>query len=257
MISFFRKIRHRLLRESQVSRYLIYAFGEILLVMVGILLAMYINNLNEDRKNRIKEQAYIQSLIVDLNQDLEMLHEVVEHNTSKITGLDSLLTYKQRDLSIPALNDSVYFLFARYVSNFSQYQRNTRTLQQLESTGDYILIKKQVADSLSKFIQRANNVEEQGAAYKTSLFDSMNAGFKLIDFSSLLDADYIQRGKLTGKHFPPMSADDQIRKEFFNRVALLKAITSNYVHAKLKEHAKLLKELISFLEESYELSVQL
>ncbi|WP_348719101.1 DUF6090 family protein [uncultured Algoriphagus sp.] len=51
MISFFRKIRQKLLTQNRVTRYLIYAFGEIFLVVIGILIALQVNNWKEKRKN--------------------------------------------------------------------------------------------------------------------------------------------------------------------------------------------------------------
>lgn len=55
MLEFFRKIRQQLLSENSFSKYLFYAIGEIILVVIGILLALQINNWNEDRKatNRV------------------------------------------------------------------------------------------------------------------------------------------------------------------------------------------------------------
>ena len=50
MIKFFRKIRRKLLTENKISKYLLYAIGEIILVVIGILIALQVNNWNEDRK---------------------------------------------------------------------------------------------------------------------------------------------------------------------------------------------------------------
>ena len=50
MIKFFRKIRQQLLTENKFSKYMIYAIGEIILVVIGILIALGINNWNENRK---------------------------------------------------------------------------------------------------------------------------------------------------------------------------------------------------------------
>ena len=66
MIKFFRKIRRRLLTENKTSKYLIYAFGEILLVVIGILIALQINNLNEEKKERAIEINYLKNLKADL-----------------------------------------------------------------------------------------------------------------------------------------------------------------------------------------------
>lgn len=62
MIAFFRKIRKKLLSKKKVSRYLAYASGEILLVVIGILIALGINNLNQRRINRNIEQVYLAGL---------------------------------------------------------------------------------------------------------------------------------------------------------------------------------------------------
>ena len=62
MISFFRKIRQKLLQQNQVTRYLVYAVGEIALVMVGILLALQVNNWNEARKDKKKEAAFLNQI---------------------------------------------------------------------------------------------------------------------------------------------------------------------------------------------------
>jgi len=55
MIKFFRKIRQNLLSESKFSQYLIYAIGEIVLVVIGILIALQINNWNEEKKLKKKK----------------------------------------------------------------------------------------------------------------------------------------------------------------------------------------------------------
>ena len=68
MIKFFRKIRQKLLLENKFSRYLIYAVGEIVLVVIGILIALQINNYNETRKEKALEKELINLLISDLEE---------------------------------------------------------------------------------------------------------------------------------------------------------------------------------------------
>lgn len=63
MIKFFRKIRQRLLTENKFSKYLIYAIGEILLVVIGILIALQINNWNESQKEQLLEGQLIDEVI--------------------------------------------------------------------------------------------------------------------------------------------------------------------------------------------------
>ncbi len=72
MISLFRKIRRSLLDSGKVRRYLIYAIGEIALVMIGILLALQVNNWNEQRKDRIIEKKLLQQYRSELNYNLDV-----------------------------------------------------------------------------------------------------------------------------------------------------------------------------------------
>ncbi len=78
MIKFFRKIRQRLLTENKFSKYLIYAIGEIVLVVIGILIALQINNLNEQRKDKIKEQVILKHLKEDYQVNLIQLEQKMD-----------------------------------------------------------------------------------------------------------------------------------------------------------------------------------
>ena len=69
MIKFFRNIRQKLLTENKISKYLLYAIGEIVLVVIGILIALSINNWNEERKNNLIEKKLILNIIKDLRLD--------------------------------------------------------------------------------------------------------------------------------------------------------------------------------------------
>ena len=69
MIKFFRRIRQKLLSENKFSKYLIYAIGEIILVVIGILIALQVNNANEIRKARILEKQYLEQLLEDFRQN--------------------------------------------------------------------------------------------------------------------------------------------------------------------------------------------
>ena len=69
MLKFFRKIRQNMIKENKVNKYLLYAIGEIALVVIGILIALQINNWNEERKGIIKEYAVLNNLIQDLKLD--------------------------------------------------------------------------------------------------------------------------------------------------------------------------------------------
>lgn len=66
MIKFFRHIRQRMIKENRVSKYFLYAIGEIILVVIGILIALQVNNYNNELKIHKEEIALLQDLRIDL-----------------------------------------------------------------------------------------------------------------------------------------------------------------------------------------------
>ena len=76
MIKFFRKIRYDLMKQNKTGKYFKYAIGEIVLVVIGILLALQINNWNEDYKSKKKERGYLINLQQDLKADSLRLREL-------------------------------------------------------------------------------------------------------------------------------------------------------------------------------------
>ena len=66
MIKFFRNFRRRLLSDNKISKYLVYAIGEIFLVVVGILIALQVNNWNIQRKTELKADELSENLLEEL-----------------------------------------------------------------------------------------------------------------------------------------------------------------------------------------------
>ena len=84
MLKFFRGIREKLLREGKTTHYLKYALGEIVLVVIGILIALQINNWNENRKDNLVEQQLLKALLIEFKANLNTLDEVIASNDSNI-----------------------------------------------------------------------------------------------------------------------------------------------------------------------------
>jgi hypothetical protein len=102
MIKFFRKIRQKMLTENKFSNYVLYAIGEIVLVVIGILIALSINNWNENRKNKLTESEYYCKLLADFEldrQNIAVLYKESQHKIATSKRLLLELNNKNKDKS--------------------------------------------------------------------------------------------------------------------------------------------------------------
>ena len=100
MINFFRKIRQNLLSENKFSKYLIYAIGEIILVVIGILIALQINNANENRKSAKQENLYLKRLLSENRDDINTFKSNISDLKRGIESIENLsLALNSRDIN--------------------------------------------------------------------------------------------------------------------------------------------------------------
>jgi hypothetical protein len=142
MIKFFRKMRQRLLTENKFSKYLLYATGEMILVVIGILIALQINDWNEERKINSKSYNYLQRLQEDMNTNIAEADLYINNTERKqkysTVVLDAL---EAHELSTSQKEDfdrylKVYYQFYITISDFN-------TVNEMTSSGDLGLIKNQ------------------------------------------------------------------------------------------------------------------
>ncbi len=97
MIKLFNKIRSQLIGEGRMRKYLFYAIGEVLLVMVGILLALQFNNWNTEKENKKKEHWYLNNLVEDIHYQQQDLKDLQAHYIECIEiGKSILMDYNQK-----------------------------------------------------------------------------------------------------------------------------------------------------------------
>ena len=145
MIKFFSHIRRALLSENKFSKYLLYALGEIVLVVIGILLALQINTWNTNKNNRAKEQLYLQSFYNDIQTNLSQLDRVINKSRATINAADSLLRYTQGKLEINNVG-KVQDLVMKS-SGYTIFLSQEGTINDIFGSGDLSLIQN---DSIRK-----------------------------------------------------------------------------------------------------------
>jgi hypothetical protein len=134
MINFLRKYRKFLLPGNRLTRYILYAIGEIVLVVIGILIALQINNWNEERKAAIIEEGYLNGLNSDLDRDQYVQDSIIKIFNFKIENLKGLETelkrLKKEDAYQKAMN---YYMVS---IGFPEFVSNDHTLETLKSSGN-------------------------------------------------------------------------------------------------------------------------
>ena len=116
MIKFFRKIRQNLIMENDTARktrkYLMYAIGEITLVMIGILLALQINNWNIDRIERKNEGMILKDLKVEFLENLKDAERVFNGNEGIVNAISTIQkNIAQENYQRREIDSLMYFVF--------------------------------------------------------------------------------------------------------------------------------------------------
>ncbi|WP_282134331.1 DUF6090 family protein [Seonamhaeicola maritimus] len=138
MIKFFRNIRQKLLAEGNTGKYFKYAIGEIVLVVIGILIALQINNWNEERKDRKTEIHYLHRLQEDFIKNQEHLNYQISFSQFQLYNVKLLL----KSMDDPLQNDEhILWPYALEHAYFlAQLTFADNTWSELKSTGNLELI---------------------------------------------------------------------------------------------------------------------
>jgi len=148
MLPFFRKIRWRLARDNQFFKYSRYAVGEIVLVVVGILIALYINNWNEQRKDNQKLKIYVQGLVSDLQKDTTNLNKFIAFSQKERVHLKKIEKYMKGPVSVITIDSIISMLPSINYMNPAPEPFNLETFNTLVATGDVGLIPHKQMDHL-------------------------------------------------------------------------------------------------------------
>ncbi|MBR9847571.1 MAG: hypothetical protein GYB35_16380 [Algicola sp.] len=169
MIKFFRKIRQKMLTENKFSKYLIYAIGEIILVVIGILIALQINNWNETRQIKKVEKEILYVLLEDLNSAKSYSAQYIENEQSyldiieKILHNDSIKTVLNNNNTIEYFNKAFWDFEIKIpvINTYSDLKNAGKiAIIQNDSIRDRLSILEANVYNLDKLIQDRMNVHQ-------------------------------------------------------------------------------------------------
>lgn len=214
MLKIFRRIRQKLLKENRLTRYLAYAFGEIFLVVIGILIALQVNNWNEDRKIKKAEQNLLISLLAEFDTNREILDQTIALNKTIIEKSQDIGKYtgpilgKFDELELSNMMVGAFKYEARIVANQGTIQETINSgklsilsnpdlrkaiinwqsdLERVKNQENYVVERRDIAHN---YFINSGNFRRHLDLIEDSLIDGGPSKFPINDFSFLQNQEF-------------------------------------------------------------------
>lgn len=184
MVKIFRKVRQQLLKENRIGRYLIYAIGEIILIVIGIMIAIQLNNWNENRKSRNKEIKVLKELRADLLQHLSDF-EMNVNDLETWKNSSEVIIYCMNH-NVP-YNDTLDHHFINLYRYFS-FTLNETTYNTLKQSGLDLITNDSLRKSISDLY--ANQFSHFRHLFDTYMVEHYNNYLKPMYMDAFLTYDY-------------------------------------------------------------------
>ena len=260
MIPFFRKIRKKMADDNKPLKYLRYALGEVLLIVIGILIALSINNWNTNRNKKEYEQFYIQGMINDIELDILNLNSRITIDSLKVKSGKYLLNHfknptKKKDSlllkhfsnTIPStgynLTDNVFEdLKASGRLNYISNDALRKKIQEYYIDGEHIIKALNANNSFSREIYTNHILSGE--------FDINSVLFAIYDFQTLDSKDIVEVSSFDSQFFyKPLN--EPVIKEFIDRTSmniLLSQLNENRLKIGREKANNLISELKYYLK---------
>ncbi len=218
MIKFFRKIRQNLLSEGKIRKYFKYAIGEIILVVIGILIALWLNNLNTISQNKEKGDIMLLEIRENLISDTLLIGEISTFNAEKVSDINKFMQIAAEKKISQELGEKMFQLLSegKLFTNAS-FKSNSTGYKTLTSSGNIEII---------------DNTELRNQLTQYYLTTSIAAFDELINLT---------------RSFKYYILPKVINKEFVKKVTNLDFQIRNIEDLKLNEDEKLVSDLILIL----------
>ena len=190
MLKFFRKIRYDLMDTNKTGKYLKYAIGEIILVVLGILIAISINNWNENKKYKKKEITVLREIQEDLKSNADVIRNCISYDSTAVESFNLIIDYIQhKRLYAESLktNFASIIEWCAYQIDDNTYENVKQTLG-LELINDENLRKKLIYLYEHGYPFATKNIEnDEATVHKALVLPLFSKLFKVEEADNQLD----------------------------------------------------------------------
>nr|WP_321244735.1 DUF6090 family protein [uncultured Psychroserpens sp.] len=249
MITLFRQFRQRLLSENKFSKYFIYASGEIILVVVGILIALSINNWNENSKLQAQELKLLKQLKSDLTENKKEIIELRERISINSSAMDTVVSkFKNK------IHDTRFDVYATLIHRKSYFNNANSGYQLIGNISSTIIsndsILKGVLQLYEKdFVNIGNRQNLMNSTIDNRVYPLTNKLFKIKPLSIKFNAlDAAASDVYTPLDFESLSNNH----EYINTLLQLKRIFEERLNLSMQTN-KRVEDMILLLEDEIKL----
>jgi hypothetical protein len=240
MTPFFRKIRKTLADDNKPLKYMRYAIGEIVLVVIGILIALQINNWNEKRNNAIQELQLLKSCKIGLLKDLSDIDQNIKTHNRSIASVELILKIIEDN---QPYNDTLSKHFGNVLAS-TKFFYSTSSFETIKSKGvdliTNITLRNQIIDvydsNYTFFLKIDNRQSDEIRRGSTDIFSTR---FEESDKYKILDTENIQ-GYIVPLDFESLKKD----QEFLYYLKSLKNKTILFVNF---SYSNLRREVVNLI----------
>lgn len=196
MIKFFREIRQSMIKENKTSKYLLYIIGEIVLVVIGILIAIQINSWNNTRKRKSDNKIFLDKMIIELELNKIRMKNLSSYGDKRYISLeqavkncDSLLKLTYKGLKE---TDLYFILNNSFDAGGSRLNLHNGVYEELINTGKlYTIGSDSLIINIKNYYKRAERETEYNilnTKYMDEGFDLMKKGLSKLKLDYNMDS---------------------------------------------------------------------
>lgn len=239
MIKFIRKLRYDLISDNKTGKYFKYAIGEILLVVIGILIALQINNWNEARKYKIKESHFIGSFKIDVISNIEELNRVIDKSERTYLTIDSVLQdFKNQSYNF-SLDDLGDLIMAG--TSYTVYGTSEGTIDDILGSGQLEIIKQDsIRHAIGSWQSHLKWIREWEAIEKKSVDDYTDRIYNYLDLHKYREGDILTS----------TSKEDMFKDRVFINLLTDRKFYPKRLNALYKEELVKLESLLELIEKN-------
>ena len=228
MIGVFRKIRQKLLSESKFSTYLVYAIGEIVLIVFGILIALFINSIYTKNVHKNLEVNYLQAIIENINEDIEDLQNRIKKDSVHLNSYTRLMQAVASDSVLFSNSELTYIIHNSSIINYFNPQNTV--FEEMKSSGNLSLVKSNLLryDIMEYYNQSKKVVASQEINNQFIMEHKGKSIDKFLDMNSIIENNLPQQWSieltpLDHSFFEKDKWDPEV-EQFGTSMSLMKAV---------------------------------